>query len=384
MGPRGGRQPGRARARARDAGVSPVIGMVLILAISVLGIMAVTNWGLPAIREMQTNVQHRSVLDDFHGLDASLQKLIAGTTGQTTYKWQPAITQGSVDVDPTTNRWLVAAAVAHDLNVTYSNASDTDHRFTLNLSRAVDNFKVRAWLWNGGAATELKVNTEDTGCSTYGPVTPSLAAGVVQFYLHNNATSGCGKVNIDNVVLSFAVREEDANGAVKVLHQAFLADVGHVRWRSLEDRIGPRHVFHSNGAIVSGPTDDYLVRSPLALGPPRNFTNATGVASTGIFVRFVKVNGSASFSAAGGAAERYALYLNFVGTYTLGSQENITGVDVYAWGDLREAVYAALKDNAAGYYFKDASSDAVDFLRHREGAKPFRFSAAYSLVKVEA
>lgn len=366
---------GRVHAALPEEGVSPVVGMVLILAISILGIVAVTNWGLPAIEQMQGNVETSNALDQFRDLDTTMEHLVSGSAGQTTFKWQPTFNQGAIDVAAETDRWLAAADIPNDLNITWSGVSDTDNILTLRPNVTISSFSMKAWRWDGPTPIELKVNA--SGC---GAQPSSLTGGAnTQLYLYTNGT--CTAHNLLNTVTSFALYRSGV-----LVHRAFLVDVGHVHWNSVVGPQGPRHVYASNGGLISGFAGGLTVESPLAVAPPRDFNNSTGVPSTSLFVRFVKYNGTASFSATKGGAEHFSLFLNLVGSYTMGNADNVTSAYIYAWGDLRDGVYTALTAEGAGYKFKqytDAGT-AETYLRHDEGAKPFKFSAIYSLVTVEA
>ena len=366
----------RARPQGREAGVSPVIGMILILAISVLGIIAVTNWGLPAIEQMQTNVEQSNVLNQFRDLDATMEHLISGSAGQTTFKWQPSIGIGAVDVNQTANRWLAAVDIPADLNVTWGQVNDTNSNFSLRANNSISSFSVKAWRWDNGVPSELKVFT--SSCSGTPSTTFSANTNYV-FYLCSNATTPVA-VNINNAVLSFAV----SSGST-VVHRAFLVDVGQVHWSSVMGAAGPRHVYATNGGLLSGQAGGLTVESPLAISPPRDFLNSNSVPSTSLFVRFVKVNGTASFSATRGGVEHFSLYLNLVGTYTMATADNITEASVYVWGDLKSGTYQAMLQQTAGYKFtKGVTTGGDEFLLQREGSKPFRFAAVYSLVGVES
>jgi hypothetical protein len=367
----------RPRPHGREVGVSPVIGMILILAISVLGIVAVTNWGLPAIEQMQTNVEQSNVLNQFRDLDATMEHLVSGSAGQTTFKWQPTIGIGAVDVDQGANRWLAAVDIPNTVNVTWSGVNDTNNAFTVRSNSTISSFTIKAWKWDSGVATELKLNTS-TACS--GAPASTMTGGTnYTFYLTMNQSSCGAVVNIDNAVMSFALY----TGSTAV-HRAFLVDVGHVHWSSVIGAGGPRHVYAVNGGLMSGPADGLTTESPFSIAPPRDFLNSTGTPSTSLFVRMVKFNGTASFSATKGGAEHFSLYLNLAGTYTMATADNVTQASVYVWGPLRDGTYGALASETAGYKFHPLTSPhGESYLLHREGSKPFKFSAVYSLIGVE-
>lgn len=360
-----------------DAGVSPVIGMVLILAISVLGIVAVTNWGLPAITAMQDNVAQRAVLNEFSTLDAGMQKLIAGTTGQTSFKWQPGLGQGAINVGPAGHRWLVASDVQTGFRAHWDDVEDANNVMTFRVTAGWGPAtpKMHVWRWLGGAATELQFTGGPATCTP-----ASIVNGANTLYLRTNQTTGCTDVPLDNIVLSVSLRNEPG-GAVTVYHEAFLADVGAMHWNSLGQE--GRHVFHSNGAIFSGPHGAFSSESPISISPPRNFTNSTGVQSTAVFARLIKVNGTASFSAVQGA-QRTAVFLDFVGTYTLAKLDDVETVSIYVFGPLRDVTYAELLDATQGYTFtSETTGGGATYRLMTETTKPFRFSVAYSMVEVE-
>jgi hypothetical protein len=351
--------------------------MVLILAISVLGIVGVTNWGLPAITQMQANVQTRQVQDEFHTLDTSLAKLIASTTGQATYKWQPGISQGSIVVNGTSDRWLVASDAASWVNVTWSALSDTNNAFAIRTNQPINSFNITAYRWSGGAATALKVSQGGGNCDWYAPSTAS--AGIVTLGVYTN-TTGCNEVPLTGSVFTFKIRGANGAGSVETVHQAYLAEAGSIRWTGAGTNAQP--VYHSNGAVYAGGQYVSALSLP-SVPPPRNFTNSTGVNNTGLFVRLITYHGNASFSAVGGGAERSAIYLNFQGTYTLGSSDNITSASIYQWGLLRDATYAAMTDLTSGYRFATQVADGETFLRQTEGGRAFQFSVVYSQVEVQ-
>lgn len=374
--------PRAARSTRGDDGVSPVIGMVLILAISVLGIVAVTNWGLPAILAMQQNVEMRSVLNEFGALDASMQKLIAGTTGQTTFKWQPSIGKGAVDVSPTGDRWLIATDTALGTRLEWEEAHDADNDLLIRGTVAGNPNPVRifAWRWVEGVATEILVAANSGDCTPWQGDSQLLNGAGKTFYLRTNATVACQDVNLDNAVVTFSIRAPPG-GSAAPFAEAYLADVGHVRWNSLAGT--PQQVVHTNGAIYSGPVDSFVSQSTLAVSPVREFRNSAGDPSVGLFARLVKINGTASFSGVEGGA-RTSVFLDFTGTWTMGNLDDTDRVSIYVFGDVQAVTYAALQQETAGYDFDAATTPGgVKYVRYTESVKPFRFSTAYTFVEVQ-
>ena len=102
----------RRMRKVEDDGVSPVIGMILVLAISILGMAAILYWGLPAIDEMKANVEHRSVQSQFLDLDGTIKELVAGTTEKTAKRWLPTINRGEINVKNNTESRVSAVDMA--------------------------------------------------------------------------------------------------------------------------------------------------------------------------------------------------------------------------------------------------------------------------------
>ncbi|MCA1814109.1 MAG: hypothetical protein LC624_09190 [Halobacteriales archaeon] len=377
----------RGTGRGEEA-VSPVIGTILVLAISVLGIVSVSNWGLPAIQEMQAIVEVRSVLDQFRTLDATLQQLLSGSAGQTTFKWQPTLNHGSIDVNQSANRWLVAADAlggAGHAQVKWSGLSDNNEQFKVELKNGTGGhtYRLHAYQWIGGAKQELQVQAGGGSACTASYVGYAPPAVLTTLYLHLNGTGAtCTIQNIDNKVLTFQINDETAGSAVQVVHVAELADVGHVHWRGDLGQ-GVRHVYDVNGAILTGNANGLVTQSTLSVPPPRDFTNSSGVQATSMFARLLKVNGTASFSAVQGA-EQYSIYLNLAGSYTMNALDSVNQTYVYIWGDTQGAIYSALTEAVSGYRFVKAyDPETTETYLSDQPLKPYAFTVIYSLVTVE-
>ena len=60
------------------AAVTPVVGTILVLAISTIGIAVVMNWGLPAVQQTKAESERLGVLDQFHVFDAVGESVMRG------------------------------------------------------------------------------------------------------------------------------------------------------------------------------------------------------------------------------------------------------------------------------------------------------------------
>lgn len=372
---------GRGRAGRGDAAVSPIIGTILVLAISVLGIVAVSNWGLPAIEAMQAGVQERSTLEQFRNLDATMQQLVSGTAGQTTFKWQPQISSGSVDVSENVERWFVAGDAQPSYFFNWVDLGSKSNEFNITSAGTSDtpqNMHLHVWQWTGGSKVELQAVAAQGSCTAW---TGQILAGQTKpFWLVTNATS-CAAVPKDDVVLSFQLDNEPAGGPVTVYAVGYLADVGRVDWLN-NNGFAARHVMDSNGALLTGPIDQLVVQSLLGVPAPRDFTNSQGNPATSVFVRLVKLSGNASFSAVQGAVQ-HAVYLNLVGSYTMGSTDGMQTTSLYVWGDTRGGVYNALNSTADGYRYVWKNVNNEQYQWYSENARSMNLAVVYSLVSVE-
>src|SRR5581483_6782861 len=173
-----------SRGLLGDEGVSPVIGMILVLAISIVGIAAILYWGLPAIDEMKANVEHRSVQGQFQDLDATLKELVAGTTEKTAKRWDPTLNRGEIGVKNDTESWLFTAdgynedpANPAQYNWLFDGLSDGNNAFTIknNGAGAVPGAQVYGYIVGAGnSLTQINLTCTDCG-TTPGQQTASIS-----------------------------------------------------------------------------------------------------------------------------------------------------------------------------------------------------------------
>lgn len=375
-----------------DSGVSPVVGSVLVLVIAIVGITAVVMWGLPAISELRAGTELRAVLEQFQGLDGILGELVSGSARQATVRWTPSIEQGSVSVDQSSDRWIVAVnftpadAPPLGFSIRYANASDRDNHLLL-VNAGQDDVALataKAWQIIGGIETELRVYRPSaepvTTCGGQLASSPLLwkPRAIFNVTLCTNVSSTT-PANLGESLVKLTLY----NGS-SVLETAWIGDMGWIHYQSSTGG-SSRHVFAANGAILAGPLSGLVVQNDLPIPPPRSFTNASGGNATGLFIRLLRINGSASFSS-GGLGARQGVFLTHYGTFRLAEQTNITAVKIYDFSDLREPWYRHLADTLAGYRFVRESGNAWletnEYLVHQEGKLPFRFTLVHSVVTV--
>lgn len=343
----------------RDEAVSPVVGMILVLGISVVGIAAILYWGLPAIDEMKANVEHKSLESQFQELDSSIKELVAGTTEKTAKRWQPTLNRGSIYVTNETEGWLYATEMydsTKDHDLAWIGFGDGDHEFALkNLATGsnVDAFLVQAYRVNTTTSGQaLRVSTSGTSSTQMTAVALPAGDPTISLYLYDE---GGAAVDIRNSTIRFRVYD----GSVKIA-EAFYVPTGRIDYE-LNAGLGTKTVSENNGAVISGNglTSALLNSPPL---PPVSMSSGT----PRFFARAVILNGTGSFA----GQDRFDVLVTLYSTSTLANYDcaNTTSTTacvestkVYVFGSYRDTWYAYLTNTGRGYgYAMQASPDPAD------------------------
>ncbi len=318
----------------RDDAVSPVIGMILVLAISVVGIGAILVWGLPTIDAMKERVEYKSVQNQFHELDSSVRELVAGTAGKTAKRWQPTMSRGAINVEANSERWLVTIDKGTSYDFTYLDFEDNDNSLTIaNHDAAAKSVIVRAGTIDGSA--ELAVNASAVS-GTPAQMTTAVsipAGGSKAFYFY--------KTNGQPRTLSGTSFHFEILIGTTVVSEAWLTDVGTIHY-SLDSARDDMHVYSSNGAIIMGQGTGIYVENQPPIPPPR-----TSAGSHRFFMRMVQFNGTGSFSGEG----RFDVLLSLYATATLADESGVTSAKVYVTGNLTNAWHTFFLDTTRGYSF---------------------------------
>ena len=349
----------RERQEARDDGVSPVVGMILVLGISIVGIAAILYWGLPAIDEMKANVEHRSVESQFQELDATIKELVAGTTEKTAKRWQPTLNRGAVNVVNETEGFVYAVEPViwnRNHSFIWSGLGDGDNSFRVyskNDSIAVG--QVKAYRINSTTSSEeLRVN--DTGGTGQRTNIIWTANSAMTFTLRD---TGGNVVNIRNTTIKFQVYD----GSTKI-GEAFFVPTGRVDYR-LEAGVAVKTVSQNNGAVITGNGDTYAFTNSPPIPPA---ANTSGI--TRHFARAVVLNGTTSFA----GDDRFDVLVTLYSTYTLASydcskadrSDCVENVKVFAFGKYATTWYNYLSAGR-GYSFVPLTDDGMTYLFDREG-----------------
>lgn len=338
----------RERLREPDEGVSPVVGMILVLGISVVGIAAILYWGLPAIDEMKANVEHRSVESQFQELDSAIKELVAGTTERTAKRWQPTLNRGQVLLVNETESFLYAVETYHatrDYSFTYWSLTDRDHEFTIynSAAQAISNAVVQAYIVNSTTSgQELRVNSTKYLAGTSGmgqELWP--ASDSVTFRLYD---ANAQQVKITNQTIRFRIFD----GSAKIA-EAFLIPTGRVDYQ-LDAGLGTKTVIENNGALMTGNGNTVaMINAPPV--PPASTTS--GIPRH--FARAVVLNGTSSFA----GDDRFDVLITLYSTSTLASydcaktdhSDCVERVKIFAFGKYADAWYSYLSNTGRGYTF---------------------------------
>lgn len=358
----------RERLCQREDAVSPVVGMILVLGISVVGIAAILYWGLPAIDEMKANVEHRSLESQFHELDASIKELVAGTTERTAKRWQPTLNRGSVVMANETEGWVYAVELYNPTKThsfVYGAMADGNNQFTIfNNGEAAANGIVQAFRLNSVTSAETLVVSKT-----------SLPAGVWNAKENWAVNSGRdlylfdsngNAVPIRNSTIKFVVWDDTT-----IIAQAWFVPTGRVDY-SLSAGLGTKSVTQNNGAVLSGNGDAFALLSSPPIPPA-----ATISGTPRHFARAVALNGTGSFA----GDDRFDILVTLYSTFTLASYDCATvttgtcvdGAKIFIFGTLDDAWYQYLTNAARGYTFekKPAPTNTdcigcIDYLEDRE------------------
>ena len=360
---------GAASWRTRDEGVSPVVGMILVLAISIIGISTILYWGLPAIDEMKANVEFRSIQSQFEELDATVKELVAGTTEKTAKRWQPTLNRGQMHVKNNTEAWLFSvelydATTNYDFN--WGSLSDGDSRFMFYSNNTTADVIVQAAIVTGtSSATEVNVT------APYGNAFPqqmnATTLGDEHWTEFRVSQSGADR-RLENATFRFDVYVGDTLKA-----RAWYMSTGRVEF-SLDAGLGNKAVVANNGAVFTGVNGAYTMVNTPPIPPP---SNTSGIHRT--FARMIGMGGDASF----GGTDTFDMLISLYATATLASydcaqsdrSDCIEEITYHNYGEYRGPWYSALQNRARGYDYEEqpaiSGANTVAYLEDRKEFQGF-------------
>lgn len=349
-----------------DSGVSPVIGMILVLAISVVGIAAILYWGLPAIDEMKANVEYRSVQTQFGELDSTIKELVAGTTEKTAKRWQPVQNRGSIAVISDSEPWLYELELynASYNSLAWSGFTDGDNMFTIwNRGTDLNYLTVTAAIVTGnGLPTRLNLSIDGVGPAGVQMDETTLAnASSMSFRLFVNGTT---PADASPVNLGSALYKIQVYNGKSLIAEAWYAKTGRIDYQL--SAVTDRAIIYNNGAIISSAAGSATMANSPPIPPS---LNTAGVPR--FFGRLVVLNGSAGFA----GQDRFDLLISLYSTATLASYDCaapdgtdcVNAVKLFVWGTQKPVWDGYLVRPGFGYQMKIvADPDAGNYLEERQ------------------
>lgn len=355
-------RPAARRALFGDeSGVSPVVGMILVLGISIVGIAAILYWGLPAIDEMKANVEHRSLETQFLELDATIKELVTGTTEKTAKRWQPQLNRGNL-LTQTANAegWLFALETYQadkEWSFVYDSLADGNHRFNLtSITAGAANVQVKASRISGAQSEDLVVSG------------PAQADGV-----QVTADALTANVSREYRVFTGAGVPEPLTGASyrlrvyadgKLLAEAYYMTTGRVDYNLLAG-IGEKAVVENNGAVITGNGGTYSIVNTPPIPPP---TSTGGVMR--FFGRAIALTGTLGFA----GDDRFDVLVSLSSTSTLASydcaqpdySDCAESAKIIVYGEYKDVWYSYLTNPNRGYGFTEKTDGGVTYIEQRD------------------
>ncbi|MDD5502540.1 MAG: hypothetical protein PHH26_03630, partial [Candidatus Thermoplasmatota archaeon] len=217
--------------------VSPVIGTILVMAIAILGIMAILFWGIPSIEQMRAQSQFDSVLMQFNDMYDTIGELIHKTGGA-----QPvsiSASSGSIEIGSKGERWIVSYCVQSGYDMLYTGLGDQDDSFTIkNNGTSISNLQVAAKTIQGNTYATLYVRGAGNAS-----ISGALAGGSEKIVYLKKTT--WASQPISGITLYFSV----SDGSTLVA-EFYLFDVGYISY-SMDSPSGQYKIMSSNGGTLA-------------------------------------------------------------------------------------------------------------------------------------
>jgi hypothetical protein len=358
--------PSRHPREGDDRAVSPVVGMILVLAVSTMGVLAVLYWGVPTVADMKSDAEFQAVANQFRDLSSNIDKLTRGTPGETAKRWRPSFERGAITFEEDDQRWILGTDIAEGTSDTHDwaigSAYDTDNNVTIaNLDdgpTAEDVF-VDAWELDAGVETDLNVSSAED-CSSTSTTDDMGSAETIDrpdahyFCIYDQD----GKIYpLDGETVKFEVTDTSDN----ILARFYLLDVGSIHYSMT---LGPtgRDAYHTNGAvvegkIVEGDQTELDVATDPPFGPPRDAGDTTR-----FFGRLVEFQGQGSFG--GSDSDRFKLLMSLYSTDVIEDHEDVQSLKVWIDGTTQDAWYEYLTLDGTDYNFTEEDPGDVPPSKH--------------------
>lgn len=300
-------QPQRFRGGQQgDPAVTPVIGAVLILGITILGIASVMIWGAPLVERVQANNAQEAMVGEFEELrDSSRELSVPDHSRFPTI----VIPRGEVSL-ARGSRFMVTVdrdygTTACDLQV--RNWADTTAKTQVTIS---------ATNCRNGAAIKIY----SVSGSTLVEYTPSVSGST---YTVGSADFSTG---------DWLFRVTHASCASTICAEAWVMSTDQVEW-STEAAAGGHSVHFDNGAIFSEAEGTMFLEREAAIGD-----SVFGANYYGLWVRSLTASSYSSITGAGS----HQVYLSLLGNYDRTDTTGATRVRIDVSGPLAQGWCNAL------------------------------------------
>lgn len=301
-----------------DDGVSPVVGTVLLIAIMLVTVTAILQWGVPALQAMERRSQYRSARSAMVVLDGVVDETLP-ETGSSRQANIPADDAG-VFLDPHVDPFAVAWSYSGG-EVTFSDVDDGDPDIDFSTSLSV--------------ATCSFIHFDHEGVRTSTETT--------------SPSSGTCTASEDlNETHTLELRDSDGDDVARI----WIFHPGRIRYEATP-AAGKITLDYHNGAVASElDGDPWLVDDPLILK----------LEPDGLTVGLIDLSGEASVASGSTVRVQATLQDSTVRNET----ETPTRVDLYPLGDLGEG-WRRYLNNTARYDLAWSSGD--DFVRYAPGGE---------------
>lgn len=334
-------QPGRALRQASgrqdvpEEAVTPVIGAVLILAISVLGIAGVLFWGAPTIDRIQASNAQTAMVGEFEDLRDSSRELSV----------------------PDHSRFPTVVLPRGELGI----AEGTRIMVTATHTSAGCRFAVTGWTDAGNV-----FGATASGCGSSPTVKAYSVSGqsLVQLFSGSPAASMTATAGTDfsdgDYLFQLLV-------GTAVVADSWLVSGDRIEWL-LGAETGDRAVYLDSGAIFSHSEGSYFLEKAPSIGD-----SAFGSDYYGLWLRTLSAGNFAAVDGAG----TYQVYLSLVGNYVRTDETAVRTIRYDVSGELAESwCNALLARNAdlTGASYAEVSGFGCDTGQSGTGVRAVLFS----------
>ncbi len=326
--------PPPRRWLGEEHSVSPVVGTILILGITVAGIGAILVWGAPAIARIQAQSAQLAMQGEFEDLRASAQELSVPDHSRFP---SVVLNDGTLSIEPGSR---IMVTVNHD---------DAAHKSC--------DFRITAWA-DTAAKTQFQAAAEPAGsCSVpvsdttlkASTVTGSNVVAKTLTWDGATATATLDDATADLSVGNWLFELIDPLDSTITYAEAWLISTDRVTWaiHSAQDR----SVHLDAGSVFTTSDGTIFLDKETALGD-----SAFGPGYVGLWLRTLD---AASYNAVSGRGT-YEVYLALMGNYLRIDEQQVYKARYDIEGDLSEAWCNSLllrnRDLAGSPYTEDAGT----------------------------